>query len=125
MKAPVLFALLAAPVLLAACETTKTTTVMAPEGAAVVAQPGTVVATPSGPVTTPTTVAVVPANKGDTCGAAKYSALIGQKSPVISVAAGTEFRHFRTGEPVTMDFSPERLNFEYDRRGKLVNVTCG
>ena len=31
----------------------------------------------------------------------------------------------RTGDPVTMDFAPKRLNFEYDRSGKLIRVTCG
>lgn len=124
MKAPVLFALLAAPMLLAACETTKTTTVMAPEGSAVVAKPGAVVATSEGTVTTPTTVAVVPA-ANDTCTAASYQALVGQKSPAISVPAGTEFRHYRTGDAITMDHNPSRLNFEYNRSGTLVKVTCG
>lgn len=124
MKAPVLFALLAAPMLLAACETTKTTTVLAPEGSAVVAKPGAVVATPEGTVTTPTTVAVVPA-ANDSCAAASYQALVGQKSPAISVPAGTEFRHYRTGDAVTMDYNPSRLNFEYNRSGALVKVTCG
>ena len=32
---------------------------------------------------------------------------------------------YRTGDPVTMDFAPKRLNFEYDRSGKLIRVTCG
>ena len=50
---------------------------------------------------------------------------MGQKSPAITVPAGTEVRHYRTGDSVTMDLNPSRLNFEYDRTGKLVKVTCG
>lgn len=61
----------------------------------------------------------------DTCNAAEYQELVGQKSPEIALPPGTEMRHFRTGDPVTQDLRPDRINFEYDRSGVLVGVTCG
>ncbi|WBU61496.1 I78 family peptidase inhibitor [Paracoccus albus] len=65
------------------------------------------------------------ASSDDPCGAAAYEQYVGEKSPAISLPAGTNFRHYRTGDPVTMDFSPTRINFEYDRTGTLVEVSCG
>ena len=62
---------------------------------------------------------------GDTCGATTYQQYVGQQSPQISLPAGTTFRHYRTGDPVTMDFASGRINFEYDRGGKLIRVSCG
>ncbi|MFD1882813.1 I78 family peptidase inhibitor [Paracoccus pacificus] len=73
------------------------------------------------PADTTTVVVTPPAD----CNAAAYQQYVGQKSPAISLPAGTEFRHYRTGDPVTMDLNPARVNFEYDRTGKLVKVTCG
>ncbi|AUH32305.1 I78 family peptidase inhibitor [Paracoccus tegillarcae] len=61
----------------------------------------------------------------DSCGAAAYQQYIGQTSPQISLPSGSVFRDYRTGDPVTMDLNPSRLNFEYDRTGKLVKVSCG
>ena len=74
------------------------------------------------PVTQPP-VATPPA--GDTCNAAAYQSFVGQRSPAITVPAGTVIRHYRTGDPVTMDLNAARINFEYDRSGRLVSVTCG
>ena len=61
----------------------------------------------------------------DSCGAAAYAGLIGQTNPTIKVAEGTPYRTYRSGDPVTSDFSLKRLNFDYDRSGKLLRVTCG
>ena len=96
MKLAMTAALLAAPLLLAACETDRT------------------------PAAEPEVTPVA-----DACGASNFKGLIGQTSPQISVPAGTEHRSYRTGDPVTMDLNPMRVNFEYDRTGKLVAVTCG
>lgn len=102
MSAKIKFlSIIAAPALLAACT----------------------VVQPVEPVAVPVPVAVAPA--GDTCNAAAYQAFVGQRSPEISLPAGTDFRHYRSGDPVTMDHSPTRLNFEYDRRGVLTAVKCG
>lgn len=61
----------------------------------------------------------------DSCGAARFAELVGQKNPVLTIPADTPYRTYRTGDPVTMDFAPKRLNFEYDLSGKLIRVSCG
>lgn len=61
----------------------------------------------------------------DACNSAAYQQFVGERSPVVSVPAGTAFRHYRSGDPVTMDLNPARLNFEYDRSGVLIKVSCG
>ncbi len=54
----------------------------------------------------------VPSPSADACGSAAYQQYVGQKSPAISLPAGTDFRHYRSGDPVTMDLRPDRINFE-------------
>lgn len=61
----------------------------------------------------------------DSCGANAYLPLIGQQGPTISVPANQAYRSYKTGDPVTMDFNANRLNFEHDKTGKLVRVSCG
>ncbi|HWL56706.1 MAG TPA: I78 family peptidase inhibitor [Paracoccus sp. (in: a-proteobacteria)] len=61
----------------------------------------------------------------DTCGANRFQDLIGQTAPTITVPANAPYRSYRTGDPVTMDFNMKRLNFEHDKSGKLVRVSCG
>lgn len=95
MRLPVIIAVLGGTAALAAC-----------------APPGT------------TTTIIVPETPTE-CRAADYQQYVGQQSPALTLPAGTEFRHYRTGDAVTMDMNPARLNFEYDRTGKLVSVTCG
>ncbi|MDO5528595.1 MAG: I78 family peptidase inhibitor [Paracoccus sp. (in: a-proteobacteria)] len=72
----------------------------------------------------PETVVIVPEPTA-VCIADNYQDLVGQRSPAISLPHGTVYRQYRTGEPVTMDHNPARLNFEYDRTGTLVRVSCG
>lgn len=76
--------------------------------------------------TTDTTVVITDAAQAaDTCGAGNYQQFVGQKSPEISVPSTTPLRHYRSNDPVTMDFSAQRINFEYDNSGTLVKVSCG
>ncbi|WP_313136777.1 I78 family peptidase inhibitor [Paracoccus jeotgali] len=77
------------------------------------------------PASDPVVVPTSPATETDACGSAAYQQFVGQKSPAISLPAGAEFRHYRAGDPVTLDLRPERLNFEYDRSGTLIRVSCG
>lgn len=93
---PVLPAILMAPLLAAACAPAPTTTVVVPV------------------VTT-----------GDTCGAARYQSLVGQTGPALVLPGDAVYRVYKTGDPITMDMQPARLNFETDARGKLLRVTCG
>lgn len=97
MKLAATIALVAAPFLLAACEN---------DG-------------------TPVAVETVVPSTEDACGATNYTSLIGQTSPQITLPAGTVHRSYRTGDPVTLDLQQSRVNFEYDRSGKLIKVSCG
>lgn len=59
------------------------------------------------------------------CEADKYQGLIGQPASVLdnmSFAAGT--RILKPNMPVTMDFSPNRLNIEVSRNGRIDKVSC-
>jgi len=84
---------------------------------------GTAALAACAPPPSTTTVIVPPASTA--CIASDYQQYVGQQSPAIALPAGTEYRHYRTGDPVTKDLNPTRLNFEYDRSGRLVSVTCG
>lgn len=73
----------------------------------------------------PNTTVVVTPPVQTACIADQFQQFVGQRSPAISLPAGTEYRHYRTGDPVTMDHNPARVNFEYNRSGTLVSVSCG
>ena len=73
----------------------------------------------------PQTTTIIVPDAASTCVATDYEQYVGQRSPAISLPAGTVYRHYRTGDPVTMDFNPNRINFEYNRSGTLVKVSCG
>ena len=62
----------------------------------------------------------------DTCSAELIAPLIGQPQTALSaiiLPIGT--RIFRTGDALTMDFSPTRLNIEIDAGGTILAATCG
>ena len=73
----------------------------------------------------PSTTVVVTPPASNVCIADQLQQYVGQRSPAITVPAGTVVRDYRTGDPVTMDYSPSRVNFEYSRSGTLVKVSCG
>ena len=73
----------------------------------------------------PSTIVVDAPPPADSCNASAYQQYVGQKSPDIRLPSGTIVRDYRTGDPITMDMSPARINFEYDRSGTLVKVSCG
>lgn len=63
----------------------------------------------------------------DTCGARNYASLLGH--PVSHAPEQTTNRNYRLigdNDPVTMDFSPQRLNIYYDKRTRLIiGIKCG
>ncbi|WP_238991720.1 I78 family peptidase inhibitor [Gemmobacter caeruleus] len=83
-----------------------------------------------GEVTPPEMPAAPPAapdGTGDACGAATLQHLVGQPRGAIS---GMRFAHplrvYEEGQPVTMDFSPERLNVELSPGGaRIRRISCG
>lgn len=62
----------------------------------------------------------------DSCGADGLQHLLGGPVPQPFPARGP-VRIFATGQPVTMDYSAQRVNVEVDhsRRPKIVAITCG
>ncbi len=62
----------------------------------------------------------------DTCLADGSQGLVGQPESVLAAMTFVQgTRIFRTGDALTMDFSPERLNIEIGQDGTIVTVFCG
>lgn len=63
---------------------------------------------------------------GADCPAAQYRAVIGQ--PLVSVTFDWPAHKIRTtaeGQPVTLDYWPDRLNVSYDAAGRISGLSCG
>jgi hypothetical protein len=62
----------------------------------------------------------------DSCGAVPFQILIGQPG---AVAEALEFdrpkRVIPEGSAVTMDFLPERINFDLDAADRIARIYCG
>lgn len=62
----------------------------------------------------------------DECGASALSDWVGRPvSALIGADFGRPTRIIQPGEAVTMDFSPERINFDIDANGRIARVWCG
>ncbi len=68
----------------------------------------------------------VPPQIEDTCGAAEFAGLIGQKTTVLerNLRLGM-VRVIRPGDMVTQDFRPERINFMIDDMETIQTINCG
>jgi len=44
---------------------------------------------------------------------------------IFTKSQAKRLRLIHAGEMVTMDFSPDRLNIELDKSGKIARITCG
>jgi hypothetical protein len=86
-------------------------------------------AAPAEPRTPPSSGPETPATPApaDACGAAERQGWIGRARPDLpSPPAGALWRIYETGQPVTQDFRPERLNIEIDpERQTVVRLSCG
>jgi hypothetical protein len=82
-------------------------------------------ATPPAATPPATTPPAAPAD--DACGAAEKQAWVGQpRSSVPAAPAGQTWRVYETGDAVTQDFRPDRLNVEVDPATQnVVRVSCG
>lgn len=65
----------------------------------------------------------------DACGAARLQHLIGEPVPGGFAVAGP-VRIYASGDPVTLDYNPSRLNIETDRASdradaRIVAIGCG
>ena len=63
----------------------------------------------------------------DGCGAASHQWLVGRSHSDVPPAPPSRNRRvYATGDMLTMDYSPQRLNIEYDpRTHRIVRVYCG
>lgn len=63
----------------------------------------------------------------DACGAAERQGWVNQpRSAVPATPAGADWRIFETGQPVTQDLRPDRLNVEINpATQRVVSVRCG
>ncbi len=68
----------------------------------------------------------LPDSAEDSCGASDLAGFIGgDASRLDAVRFANPVRIIRPGDAVTLDFNPERLNFELDVRDRIVRVRCG
>jgi hypothetical protein len=78
------------------------------------------------PLTLAACQVAAPEPEADACNASGWMWLVGQ--PVDVVAASTfpaPMRVIGPGDPVTMDFLPNRLNVTYSEAGVVTDVYCG
>lgn len=62
----------------------------------------------------------------DSCGAAPHAALVGQDATALErVLIIGPVRVIRPGMAVTMDYQPDRINFEIGQDGRIVRIYCG
>lgn len=62
----------------------------------------------------------------DSCGGAPHAALVGQDATALErVLIIGPVRVIRPGMAVTMDYRPDRINFEIGQDGRIVRIYCG
>jgi hypothetical protein len=60
------------------------------------------------------------------CAAESYQGLVGQGAwEVHTDSLPSAHRVYAHGDPVTMDYRPDRLNIVTDQRGVVMSVACG
>ncbi len=60
------------------------------------------------------------------CAAEQYQVLVGQRvTEVHTDSLPYPHRVYAHGDPVTMDYRPDRLNVVTDARGVVISVACG
>ncbi|PWK61525.1 I78 family peptidase inhibitor [Roseicyclus mahoneyensis] len=70
--------------------------------------------------------ACVQAQSDDACGAAGFQGLIGQTGQIARLLELAQpARVIGPGDMVTMDYRPDRINFEIDDHDRIAVVRCG
>ncbi|MEQ1820853.1 MAG: I78 family peptidase inhibitor [Terricaulis sp.] len=76
------------------------------------------------PATTAAPQTAAEATAQDTCGAAQYSSLVGSNFAAVTFPAGANIRIIQPNQPVTQDFSAQRLNVITDANGLITSLEC-
>ncbi|WP_333711983.1 I78 family peptidase inhibitor [Yoonia sp.] len=67
-----------------------------------------------------------PLPENDTCNAAPYADLIGKDATALErVLIMQRLRILRPGQPMTMDFWPDRINIQIDENERISRFFCG
>ncbi|MBV2360004.1 hypothetical protein KUH32_09475 [Thalassococcus sp. CAU 1522] len=64
-------------------------------------------------------------DRADACGAAAFSAAVGQPAVALALPTDRPVRVIAPGQPVTMDYNAERLNVLVDSVGIVTELRCG
>ncbi|WP_234967410.1 I78 family peptidase inhibitor [Octadecabacter temperatus] len=76
-------------------------------------------------VSPPQTVDPLPTPQQDTCNASAYSNLLGQDATALErVMLLGQVRVIRPGQVVTMDFRPDRINFNVGADNRITSIHC-
>ena len=68
----------------------------------------------------------LPVETEDTCGATELAGLIGQDASALErVLLLQRVRVIQPGMAVTMDYGPDRINFEIDTDNRIARIYCG
>jgi Peptidase inhibitor I78 family len=68
----------------------------------------------------------IPAPGVDACGAAELQDMVGKPRSVLeTIRFAVPVRIIEPGQPVTADFSAERLNILLDEAGTITEIRCG
>jgi hypothetical protein len=81
-------------------------------------------ATTDTPITTAAPQTAAEATSQDTCGASQYQAMIGTNIAAATFPADGNIRVIMPNQPVTMDFSAQRLNVITDANGVITSLEC-
>jgi hypothetical protein len=82
---------------------------------------------PAEPSPDPAVPAPTPDARADACGAAERQDWIGRaRGDLPAAPAGADWRIYETGQPVTQDLRPDRLNIEIDPGSQsVIRLSCG
>jgi hypothetical protein len=66
-----------------------------------------------------------PVDPTDPCGAQGYTGFLGSNISAVTLPADLNDRVARTGDAVTADFDPSRLNIETNDDSLIIGLSCG
>jgi hypothetical protein len=81
-------------------------------------------ATTEASATTTAPLTAAEATAQDTCGASQYSAMIGTNIAAATFPSDSNIRIIMPNQPVTQDFSAQRLNVVTDANGVITSLEC-